>query len=94
MVIAYSQHSSSFTEALRKTFDGRHPCSICKVVEAGRCSERHQDQQKLLLKLDLFVGGLATEALYPPCLEPVDVTVFERYRVEAQAPPTPPPILT
>ncbi len=32
MAISYSQDSSSFSEALAKTFDGKHPCKLCKFV--------------------------------------------------------------
>ena len=35
MVINYSQNAP-LTVALQKTFDGAHPCKLCKVVEEGR----------------------------------------------------------
>ena len=37
MVVTYSQQSS-FPEALAKTFDGDHPCKLCKQVAKGRQS--------------------------------------------------------
>jgi len=37
MVVTYSQQSS-FSEALAKTFDGNHPCKLCKRVAQGRQS--------------------------------------------------------
>jgi hypothetical protein len=92
MVITYSQHSSSFKEALQKTFDGKHPCGICKVVKAGRCSEQNQDRQKLLLKLDVFIYGIPTETLYPPSLETMTTSAVDLYRLDGETPPTPPPI--
>jgi hypothetical protein len=92
MMITYSQQSSSFKEALEKTFDGKHPCSICNVVKAGRCSEQSQDRQRLLLKLDVFIYGIATETLYPPSLETMTASVVDLYRLDGETPPTPPPI--
>jgi hypothetical protein len=92
MVITYSQHSSSLKEALQKTFDGKHPCGICNVVKAGRCSEQSQDRQRLLLKLDVFIYGLATETLYPLSLEPMTASAVDLYRLDRETPPTPPPI--
>jgi hypothetical protein len=68
MVISYSQHSS-IQEAFRKTFDGQHPCSICKLVKAGQASEQQQDQQRLLLKLDIFVQAPVDGSLFAPSLE-------------------------
>jgi hypothetical protein len=92
MVISYSQHSSSFKEALKKTFDGKHPCSICKVVRAGRQSEQNQDRQKLPLKLDVFIHGVPGQALFPPALAAVSTSFLDLYCWSEDAPPTPPPL--
>src|SRR3954467_3820383 len=53
MVVSYSQ-TDSIGIALVKTFDGQHPCKLCKVVQAGKSSERKQDAQKPIQKLDPF----------------------------------------
>jgi len=42
MVISYSQ-DGSVGEALGKTFDGRHPCALCKAIAAGKKSERKSE---------------------------------------------------
>jgi len=39
MVVTYSQEAS-FTEALVKTFDGSHPCALCKEIAKGKQSEK------------------------------------------------------
>jgi hypothetical protein len=56
MIISYS-HGSSFKEAVTKTFDGKHPCSLCKVIQQGRAEEKKQDQQqtKPISKMDFGV---------------------------------------
>jgi hypothetical protein len=36
------------------TFDGRHPCALCKVVQAGKTSERQKPSSMSDTKLDLI----------------------------------------
>lgn len=35
MLVTYSQ-ADGFATALEKTFDGKHPCNICKVVDQAK----------------------------------------------------------
>jgi hypothetical protein len=42
MVVTYSQQAS-VTEALAKTFDGKHPCALCKEISKGKQSEKKSD---------------------------------------------------
>jgi hypothetical protein len=39
-MLADNLHSGSFHEAVAKTFDGRHPCCLCKAIAAGKQSEK------------------------------------------------------
>lgn len=39
-MLADNLHSSSFYSAVTKTFDGKHPCPICKAIAAGKQSEK------------------------------------------------------
>lgn len=54
MIVSYSR-DASFTEAVSKTFDGEHPCALCKVIQKSRADEKKQDQQqaKPISKMDL-----------------------------------------
>jgi hypothetical protein len=64
MAVNFSK-KDSFTTALQKTFDGKHPCPLCKLVKAGKASEKKQDLQKLEAKIDLqLVAGSC--GLFPP----------------------------
>lgn len=45
MVANYSRNAS-FAEALGKTFDGKHLCKLCQVIQKGRAEEKQQDQQR------------------------------------------------
>jgi hypothetical protein len=39
-MLADNLHSSSFQVAVTETFDGNHPCDICKAIAAGKQSEK------------------------------------------------------
>lgn len=91
MLVSYSRQGS-FKEALQNTFDGRHACELCKFVKAGRQSEQKQGQEKLLLKLDLFVLGTPGQSLFPPSIEPLCLTDRAGYCWSKDSPPTPPPL--
>lgn len=42
MVISYAQ-GEPLTEALQKTFDGKHPCALCKQLAKTKQSEKKSD---------------------------------------------------
>ncbi|MBI3877072.1 MAG: hypothetical protein HY300_14135 [Verrucomicrobia bacterium] len=89
MVISYSR-DASFAEAVVKTFDGKHPCAVCKAVETGKRSERKQDAQKPVVKLEFSLAALPL-SLFPPTVfvlsSPRDDALVSR----CEAPPSPPP---
>lgn len=62
MLITYA-HDASFQEAVGMTFDGQHPCALCKVIKNGRAEERKHSQQQLppSFKLELGLVWEATE---------------------------------
>jgi len=39
-MLADNLQSNSFQVAAEKTFDGQHPCCLCKVIAAGKQSEK------------------------------------------------------
>jgi len=45
MLISYSR-DASFKEAVGKTFDGKHPCPLCKAIKKGRAEEKQQEKQQ------------------------------------------------
>jgi hypothetical protein len=89
MVITYSQ-GASLKEGLAKTFDGRHPCKLCKMVAEGKNSEKKQDAQLKISKTDLF-SNLALKALFIP---PTILGIFPpglSSGSRTESPLTPPP---
>jgi len=45
MIISYSR-DASLSEAVSKTFDGEHPCAMCKMIKKGRADEQEQQQKQ------------------------------------------------
>lgn len=82
MIVANAQ-SENFSDALKNTFDGDHPCELCKRIESGRQSEKKQDPQASfsIKKIDLFHQYSAV-ALLPPVSpdEDRDAGVFAETR--------------
>jgi len=39
-MLADNLHSGSFCNAVTKTFDGKHPCPLCKAIAVGKQSEK------------------------------------------------------
>jgi hypothetical protein len=42
-MLADNLQSGSIREAVTKTFDGKHPCCLCKAIAAGKQSEKKTD---------------------------------------------------
>ncbi|MCX8090720.1 MAG: hypothetical protein N3I86_07265 [Verrucomicrobiae bacterium] len=45
MIVTYSR-DASLAEAVSKTFDGEHPCTLCLAIQEGRAQEKKQEQQQ------------------------------------------------
>ena len=89
MAVSYSQ-DSALTEAISKTFDGNHPCQLCKVVQEGKKSERKQASLKVDTKLEFLPVG-AFPLLHAPLLFVVRSDQTDSMRSRVESPPIPPP---
>lgn len=49
--------TTSFSEAIRTTFDGKHPCRICKLVHDGKSSQRSTELPSSAHAFDLDLGS-------------------------------------
>ena len=95
MTVEYS-HKAPFSEALVMTFDGKHPCELCKLVEQEMGKDTPDDprtpEHKAELKLPPVVCWVDGIRLLPPSHESLpwekrdDSARFRRER-----PPLPPP---
>jgi len=89
MVIAYSQNAT-LKDALEKTFDGKHPCKLCRFVQDGKKSEKQQELQKPVTGIDFFLVSSAVR-IYPPSAEPAQFAFFKSSTARGESPPIPPP---
>jgi len=89
MIASYSR-TTTFAEALGKTFDGQHPCKLCREIAQGKRSEKKPEYKVELSKLG-FPRGSVKFVFHPPSsncgVRPVDV----RADLLTHAPPVPPP---
>ncbi len=64
-MLASNLRTESFDAAVAKTFDGQHPCKLCKVISAGKKSERKSEFPTLAKKLE-FVSDRLVFVFSPP----------------------------
>jgi hypothetical protein len=89
MTVEFSR-TEALGAALQKTFDGQHPCTLCKLVDEGRKADRTTDMQKAQTKLDLFCqdgAGVISDPL--PFSRPVPVLLSGISRCDLPALPPP-----
>jgi hypothetical protein len=88
MVIEYSK-DAPFKEALAKTFDGRHPCSLCHAVQTGKKSEQKNNVQAGT-RIDFYCAALANPRVHE--FQPFDYPADANPPIaRAESPLTPPP---
>ncbi len=89
-MFADNLRSEPFTEALKRTFDGKHPCSICKHVAEGRKAEKKSEFPPCVKKLEylserrVFVFSAPEDFRLVPELDDIA-------HVLPHEPPVPPP---
>jgi hypothetical protein len=88
MIVDYSRQGS-IKEAVCKTFDGQHPCPLCKLVRAGKASEKKTEAQQSTRQVDLFAGQTAS-FVFPP-LPDSSYSVPPPAASRTEVPPLPPP---
>ena len=58
-MLADNLRVSSFSEAVERTFDGKHPCALCKQISAGKKAEKKTDISFGIKKLEFVSNGVA-----------------------------------
>jgi len=88
MTITYAQ-TERLTVALKKTFDGKHPCKLCRFIAEEKKSEKEKKLQKFETRID-FLCEIKPLTLYPPSF---DLPTMPRHpthsRTESPLPPPP-----
>jgi hypothetical protein len=89
MVVTYSR-DSSISQAIDKTFDGKHPCKLCQAVQDGKKSERKQDTQNPVSKIELFFAESTSFEVFANNFLPASGSEV-RFSTRDDSPPVPPP---
>lgn len=89
MLVVNARHAP-LSEAVKKTFDGNHPCDLCHAVAEGKKSENKSEVLPTIAKIDL-ICTTQTIHCFPPLQRyqygPAVLAVAERI----ERPPVPPP---
>ena len=91
MLMANVRHVP-LSEAVAKTFDGAHPCTLCQAVASGKKSEKKSELLPTLGKVDLICPA-RTVTCQPPWARYEYVTLACTNREISLTPPRPPPRL-
>jgi len=89
MIVRYAQQTS-LSQAVAQTFDGDHPCNLCKRISAAKHSEKKSDAQSLTIKPDLICATRRV-ILLPRSADFLFTWVEMNASLLAHSPPTPPP---
>ena len=91
-MLAENLHKSSIEQAIVCTFDGKHPCCLCKRIAKEKQSEKKSDLQLELKRLE-FPYEKIEFVFYPPS-EFRELRATNENGLElTHAPPVPPPRL-
>ena len=90
-MLADNLRTESFSVALTKTFNGQHPCTMCKEISAGKKSEKKAEFPTLGSKLE-FVSERPAFVFSAPTDFRLLVSLTEPLISWSEAPPTPPPL--
>lgn len=98
MAVSYSVEKGSVVEGLSDTFDGDHPCPLCKAVEKGVESEKQpKDGQPPPSKTKEMKLTLALVSIprfvFPPVVPEAWITTSSAALSRHERPVTPPPQL-
>jgi hypothetical protein len=95
MLVSYSMQSGSVAQAVSETFDGEHPCALCKLAqqEAEKESTSGQQAPKADGKIKLHLIAQVVTAIVISAPPPIAFTTAAEARlcVLHHTPDTPPP---
>jgi len=89
MIVDYSKRTS-LCQAIVKTFDGSHPCSLCHIVSRGKTAEKKSELQLLTPKIDIICTRRAIVLLRPFAHFEYSTSNFSSLEI-VHSPPAPPP---
>ena len=90
-MLADNLQTDTFSGALTKTFDGKHPCTMCNEIATAKKSERKSDLPNLSKKLE-FTSERPMFVFSAPTEYHLLIATSEPLASWSEAPPTPPPL--
>ncbi|HUS33785.1 MAG TPA: hypothetical protein VM680_00390 [Verrucomicrobiae bacterium] len=90
MVIDYSK-DAPISVAVSKTFDGKHPCNLCKIVRHGQETEKKQDAIKIKTKPDVWMAAGAIALPNADLIREPFPSIALLSGSRGESPPVPPP---
>ena len=89
-MLAGNLRTQSVSEAVSKTFDGKHPCCLCKAIAAAKKSEKKSEVVSPELKME-FPPAPENFLLISP--EPISAFSLVDFSADSffSKPPPPPP---
>ena len=89
-MLASNLRTATLEVAVTKTFDGQHPCAICKVISAGKKAEKKTELPALAQKLE-FISDRLAFVFNPPQDFRLQPEFAQNSESLPHAPPRPPP---
>ena len=89
-MLADNLRTSSFVEAVEKTFDGQHPCSLCKRISAEKKSEKKAEFPTTVQRFEFILKRVVFVFTSPSDFRLQTETSF-LLRQLTHKPQTPPP---
>ena len=89
-MLAKNLQTESVGEAITKTFDGAHPCKMCKQISAGKKAEKKADLTLQIKKLEFVSIRPAWLILAPQEFQTVPETALN-FESIPHRPSVPPP---
>lgn len=89
-MLANNLRTDSMAAALTNTFDGKHPCQLCKQISAGKKSEKKAEIPPWVKKLE-FVSGRAGFVFTAPEVSRLRPETNPSFAALIHQPPVPPP---
>lgn len=89
-MLVENAETTQFSVAVEKTFDGRHPCAICKSIASAKGKESKQQRTAVVTKVPLFceeVGGETVVLLETRVVSGVQPAMAARFGDPAVPPP-------
>jgi len=89
-MLANNLRTHSLSDSVGRTFDGRHPCPLCKAIAAGKKSEAKKEFTLQTQKLE-FPPANQNPVLIAPAISRLFPPVNFFTESLMQKPPVPPP---